>query len=397
MISTNIGKLSTTHLQDRQSLIESDPLEQAEGDFKSVLERHKSEDGTDRKCVLALQQDKSSTQLRDSMKGLSKSIDATRIALEAVCDEICNTAEQNIGNEDESSADYSNEVIQQSSDKSGVNEIIQLLGIEYAADRKAVTSEWENITPFDVSDRFPNPSSIQATTFQSNDILSAAEGDFSQNIPLINSGRLRNIKDEIELKTGEVEKTVASESNDFISLLQQDSVTQQILESFENAIPKRSNTASAGTAGLASDQLALSQFRDGRVLRIELKPADLGDVEVVLRKTSSGLKVHMVVSTESVAQLIQTDLSVLKERLVDLTGQSTSFVNVEIRDSQISLGQQEQRDNNYRSSQDGLSNSLMGMNRNSNPQRQEVVTLEQRTEADEDISDPRRPDSGLVV
>jgi hypothetical protein len=69
-----------------------------------------------------------------------------------------------------------------------------------------------------------------------------------------------------------------------------------------------------------------------RVLRIALRPVELGDVELTLRRSGEELRVHIAVSRPSTAERLQRDLTVLTDRVGDLlSGSSQQAVTIVVQ------------------------------------------------------------------
>lgn len=75
------------------------------------------------------------------------------------------------------------------------------------------------------------------------------------------------------------------------------------------------------TPGSAQDKIPPTP--EIRVLRVRLRPEELGDVELTLRRSGTGLKVHIAVEKPSAAEWLQRDLTVLNDRIGELLAVSS--------------------------------------------------------------------------
>ena len=109
-------------------------------------------------------------------------------------------------------------------------------------------------------------------------------------------------------------------------------------------ISSESNTLPLG--GLSRPQhslerdAVLSQPTEIRVLRMKLRPEELGDVEVTLRRTAGEMKIHIAVTKEAAAEALRRDLSILEDRMGTLvTGSAAQTITIAVQPADVSQGQ----------------------------------------------------------
>jgi hypothetical protein len=118
----------------------------------------------------------------------------------------------------------------------------------------------------------------------------------------------------------------------------------QILSQIGNALSVDAGPRAEGTAARQIPPLfpTMSPSSELRSIRFMLRPEDLGDVEVTLRRTGAETKVTIAVASRAVAETLSRDMSILEDRLGSLLAPgSGNAVNVsmEIRDPGSSQGQ----------------------------------------------------------
>jgi hypothetical protein len=118
----------------------------------------------------------------------------------------------------------------------------------------------------------------------------------------------------------------------------------QILSQIGRAL---SVDAGPGAEGTAARQIlphfpTMSPSSELKSIRFMLRPEDLGDVEVTLRRTGAETKVTIAVASRAVAETLSRDMSILEDRLGSLLAPASGNavnVSMEIRDPGSSQGQ----------------------------------------------------------
>lgn len=137
-----------------------------------------------------------------------------------------------------------------------------------------------------------------------------------------------------------------------------------------------------------------------RTLRLKLKPEDLGEVDVTLRRSGSEMKIHISVTRKAAADALQNDLGLLEDRLGGvLLGGSSQPVTITIRspDAYTPFGSQlDSGSPGNPPSTDGNGQATHGGGRPSSG-KEDAPSRFKRQQTDEEDSHLRTIASGLVV
>ena len=176
------------------------------------------------------------------------------------------------------------------------------------------------------------------------------------------------------------------------------SPVQQLLTRIEMMVKPPVRQSNPAVIHIQTDQRVFSKPGDLRMIRMTLMPEELGHVDVTLRRTGSGLRVHIAVATETAAKALQADLGLLKDRLGDLvTGLPPAAVDIGLRD-QFSTAPRDVSQQTLSQESPGYSGgAAAGMGRRSSPDRNESPFQASRDEHDEDQTSANSSSVGIVL
>lgn len=173
---------------------------------------------------------------------------------------------------------------------------------------------------------------------------------------------------------------------------------QQLLSRVEAAVQAQGGQSTPAAVQILPDPRMFSKPGDLRILRMTLMPEELGHVDVTLRRTVSGFRVHISVSTETAARALQADLGLLKDRLGDLiVGLPSAAVDIGLRE-QLSTGPRDVSQQLL--SQEGpgsFGGASAGMGRRPSPDRNEIPVQASRDKDDENGASAGILSVGIVV
>jgi flagellar hook-length control protein FliK len=131
---------------------------------------------------------------------------------------------------------------------------------------------------------------------------------------------------------------------------------------------------------------------------LNLIPEDLGEVQITLRRTLSGLRVQIEVEKVSTANVLQADISTLTEKLSGSSqGLTTTVINIEVRDDIEHAARSSQLEANLYGGPGAFSGSMSGMNKRSNPDKQELAFPSMSRREDDNEPQSRSAILGVVV
>lgn len=145
---------------------------------------------------------------------------------------------------------------------------------------------------------------------------------------------------------------------------------------------------------------AAPQSGEVRVLRMTLRPDDLGDVEITLRLSGGEIRVHIAVATPAAAEALQRDRTLLEDRLGSLLppgAQPSLTIMMQVPESREPQPPLLPQRGNAEGSSPGFGSQQDGNGSRSSSTKEGARARWHERDDDENETGPRRIASGLVL
>jgi flagellar hook-length control protein FliK len=175
------------------------------------------------------------------------------------------------------------------------------------------------------------------------------------------------------------------------------SPAQQIISHLIAEYPAAGRARDVAARGPDADVISFEKT-PLRVFRVTLQPETLGEVEVVLRRTASDVKIRISVDSEMTAQILQRDTTILHDRLrAILSDGALANLEITVRDQPAPVQTQLTPSGNPDGGSASPSGYEPGSNRKPSSESNDAAITSRKGEGDEDVAPAYRSGSGLVV